>query len=78
VRPTTIDLAFVALIVILVVWFSGTKFVSDAANGASLGIALATGVAILRYATILFITIPTQVGATVRPAADQRSAAGER
>ena len=47
-----------ALLAILAAWFSGTKFVSDAASGASFGMALATGVAILGYATILFIAIP--------------------
>jgi hypothetical protein len=65
----------VALLAILAAWVSGTKFVSDAANGASFGMALATGVAILGYATILFIAIPTSKPAIVPPAADQEARA---
>lgn len=61
----------VALLAILAAWFSGTKFVSDAANGASFGMAVATGVALLGYAIILFIAIPTSGRGTVRPGADQ-------
>jgi len=57
-----IVLACVSLIAILAAWSSGTKFVSDAANGASFGMAVAIGVAILGYVIILFIAIPTQMG----------------
>ena len=46
----------VALLAILVAWLSGTRFVSDMSNAASLAMALATGVALLCYTTILFIT----------------------
>jgi hypothetical protein len=49
----------VALLAILAAWLSGAKFVGDAANGASFGMALATAVAILGYATILFLAVPT-------------------
>ena len=49
----------VALLAILAAWLSGAKFVGDAANGASFGMALATGVAIVGYAAILFIAVPT-------------------
>lgn len=49
----------VALLAILAAWLSGAKFVGDAANGASFGMALATAVAILGYAAILFLAVPT-------------------
>ena len=64
-------LGCVALLAVLAAWFSGTRFVRDAANGASFGMALATGVAILGYATILFIAIPRSGRGTVRPVPDQ-------
>jgi hypothetical protein len=48
----------VALLAILAAWLSGTRFVSDAADGASFGMAAATGVAALGYVIILFIAIP--------------------
>jgi hypothetical protein len=64
----------VALLAILAAWFSGTKFVSDAANGASFGMAVATGIALLGYAIILFIAIPARSG--VRPAVDQTERGG--
>jgi hypothetical protein len=70
-QAAPIVLGCVALLAILAAWFSGTKFVSDAANGASFGMALATGVAILGYATILFIAIPRSDRGTVRPVPDQ-------
>lgn len=70
-QSAPIALAAVGLLAILAAWSSGTKFVSDAANGASFGMAVATAVAILAYATILFITISTQDRVTVRPSADQ-------
>jgi hypothetical protein len=59
----------VALLAILAAWFSGTKFVSDAANGASFGMAVATGVALLGYAIILFIATPAPGRGTVRSGA---------
>ena len=49
----------IALVAIVAAWLSGAKFVGDAANGASFGMALATGVAILGYAMIVFIAVPT-------------------
>jgi hypothetical protein len=59
VRQTApVVLGAVALIAVLAAWFSGAKFVSDQANGASLGMAVAAGVAILGYAIILFIAVP--------------------
>lgn len=70
-QTAPIVLGCVALLAILTAWFSGTKFVSDAANGASFGMALATGVALLGYAIILFIAIPVSGRGTVRPVADQ-------
>jgi hypothetical protein len=58
-RTAPAALGAVALIAVLAAWFSGAKFVSDQANGASFGMAVAAGVAILGYAIILFIAIPT-------------------
>jgi hypothetical protein len=47
--------ASVALVAIIVAWLSGARFVGDAADGASLAMALATGVTILCYVIILFV-----------------------
>jgi hypothetical protein len=49
-----ITITGVALLAILLAWLSGTRFVGDSGNGESLIMALATGVAIICYATILF------------------------
>jgi hypothetical protein len=49
-----------ALLAIFVAWGSGTRFVGTMDNGASLAMGLATGVAILSYAVILFITPPAR------------------
>ncbi len=53
---TLVAIATIALSAILLAWVSGGRFVGDMGNGASLVMALATGVAVLCYATILFIT----------------------
>ena len=55
-QPTLVAIATIALSAILVAWVSGGRFVGDMGNGTSLAMALATGVALLCYATILFIT----------------------
>jgi hypothetical protein len=52
-RPVLIALAAVALLAIVAAWLSGAKFVGDASSGASLGMAMATGIALLAYASIL-------------------------
>ena len=57
-RVPLIVVGCIALVAILTAWLSGAKFVGDGANGASFGMALATGVAILGYATIVFIAVP--------------------
>lgn len=54
-RAAAIVIGAVALLAIIAAWVSGTRFVGDAASGASLGMAIATGVALLGYVTILFI-----------------------
>jgi hypothetical protein len=54
----------VALLAIVAAWISGTRFVGHPANSASFGMAIATGVAILAYVTILFIAIPARRGRT--------------
>ena len=48
-------LAGVALVAILLAWVSGTRFVGHGNNGASLGMAVATAVALLCYVTILLL-----------------------
>lgn len=53
-RGVLITVTGVALLAILLAWLSGTSFVGDSGNGASLVMALATGVAIVCYAAILF------------------------
>lgn len=39
---------------VIAAWLSGTRFVGDAASGASFGMAMATGAALLGYVIILF------------------------
>lgn len=70
-RTAFIVIGSVALLAILVAWFSGSKFVSDSANGASFSMAFATGVAIVGYAMILFVAVPTSDPAWAPPAANQ-------
>jgi hypothetical protein len=55
-RGVLITVTGVALLAILLAWLSGTRFVADSGNGESLVMALATGVAIVCYAGILFGT----------------------
>jgi hypothetical protein len=55
-QVTLVAVATLALSAILVAWVAGARFVGDMGNGTSLVMALATGVALLCYATILFIT----------------------
>jgi hypothetical protein len=50
-----IALAALALAAIVTAWLSGTRFVGTTSNGASLGMAIATGIAILAYILILFL-----------------------
>ena len=45
----------VAFLGIVVAWLSGARFVGTMANGASLTIAIATGVSLLCYALVLYI-----------------------
>ncbi|HEY1990036.1 MAG TPA: hypothetical protein VGG43_11260 [Acidimicrobiales bacterium] len=53
--PLSISLTGIALLGILAAWSSGTRFVADMSNGPSLTMAMATGVALLCYAVILFV-----------------------
>jgi hypothetical protein len=59
-RTPLIALAGIALVAILAAWASGAQFVGDMDNGRSLTMGLATGLAILCYATILFIASTTR------------------
>ena len=70
-QPALIIIGRIALLAILTAWLAGTKFVADSANGASFAMAIATGVAVLAYATISFIATPTygeygEYGGTVK------------
>ena len=53
--PPPIALTAVALAAIIVAWLSGSEFVGHKQNGASLAMALATAVAILSYALVIFL-----------------------
>lgn len=44
-----------AFLAVVAAWLSGTRFVGDAADGASFGMAVATGVALLGYTIIVFV-----------------------
>jgi hypothetical protein len=54
-RTLLICIAILAFVAILVAWVTGTEFVGDMSNGKSLVMAVATALAILCYATLLFI-----------------------
>jgi hypothetical protein len=60
--PLSISLTGVALLALLAAWTSGAKFVGDMDKGPSLTMALATGVALLCYAIILFVPIAVLSG----------------
>jgi hypothetical protein len=55
-RTSFLVLAIVGFIAILMAWFSGARFVGTMANGASMTMGIATGVAILCYVLILFVS----------------------
>jgi hypothetical protein len=50
----------VAFLAVAAAWLAGTRFVGDAAGGASFGMAIATGVALLSYVVILFVPSLTE------------------
>jgi hypothetical protein len=54
-RPAPIVIGAVAFLAIVAAWLTGARFVGDAANGASFGMAIATAVAIVAYVIILFL-----------------------
>ncbi|HUY97462.1 MAG TPA: hypothetical protein VMW47_07580 [Verrucomicrobiae bacterium] len=54
-------IAGVAAAALIAAWLSGSGFVGDGADAASLAMALATGIALLGYALILFLT-PSRPG----------------
>jgi hypothetical protein len=53
--PPPIALTAVALVAIVVGWLSGSEFVRHMKSGASVAMALATAVAILCYALVIFL-----------------------
>jgi hypothetical protein len=54
--PLSICFTGVALLAILAAWSSGARFVGDMSKGPSLTMAIATGVALLCYAILLFVS----------------------
>lgn len=54
-RSIHIALAAGGLLAIVVAWLAGASFVGDGSNGSSMGMAMATGVALICYLLILFI-----------------------
>jgi hypothetical protein len=50
----------IAFLATVAAWLSGARFVGDAADAASFGMAIATGVALLSYVVILFLPGLTQ------------------
>lgn len=54
-KAATTVIGATAFLAVVAAWVSGTRFVGDAANGASFGMAITTGVALLSYVIILFV-----------------------
>ena len=52
-KTATTAISAVALLAVIAAWLSGARFVGDAANGASFGMALGAGVALLCYVIVL-------------------------
>lgn len=70
-RPALIVLAALGLLAVSGAWMSGARFVGSDEDASSLSMAIATGVALFAYATILLLTPGT---APLPPAADPESA----
>jgi hypothetical protein len=69
--PLSISLTGVALLALLAAWTSGAKFVGDMGKGPSLTMAIATGVALLGYAVILFVPPGALSGRQAEPTPDR-------
>ena len=54
-KTATIVIGAIAFLAMAAAWLSGSRFVGDTADGASFGMAIATGVALLGYVVILFV-----------------------
>ncbi len=54
-RPLLLAIAALALLALVVAWLTGARYVGEGANGASLAMAIATGVAIFSYVLIVFV-----------------------
>ncbi|MCL2584745.1 MAG: hypothetical protein FWE35_20055 [Streptosporangiales bacterium] len=59
-KTAAIVIGAIAFLAVLAAWLSGARFVGDAADGASFGMAIATGVALLGYVIILFVPGTTE------------------
>ena len=54
-KTAVIVIGAIAFLAVAAAWASGARFVGNAATGASFGMAIATGVALLSYVIILFV-----------------------
>lgn len=54
-RAAATMIAVLAALAVAAAWLSGSRFVGDGIDGASFGMAIATGVALLSYVIILFV-----------------------
>ena len=54
-QRATLAIGLVALLAILTAWLSGARFTGGGSSGASFSMAIATAVALLSYALILFV-----------------------
>lgn len=59
-KAATIAIGVVALLAIITAWLSGARFTGSGAGGASFTMAMATGVALLCYVAILFVSRLTE------------------
>lgn len=64
-----IALTVIALLAMLVAWLAGSAFTGDQKNASSLGMALATAVALLCYALAIFLLKPSVAKVDGPPAA---------
>jgi hypothetical protein len=62
-----IALAAIALAAIIAAWFASARFIGNSSNSASLGMAIATGVAIVTYTLILFLAATPAAAAKEQP-----------
>jgi hypothetical protein len=59
-KTATTVIGAVALLAVIAAWLSGARFTGDAADSASFGMAIATGVALLCY--VIILSVPSLTG----------------